>query len=125
MIRVLSILALVALGIPAFIYLFWGVHCALDYCCVRHARRFCRRNGLEICRLRWQPAFEPSGVKTESTLIQLDCFDDQKQRRLVLLLVWPLGIRKMLSDEKYPESYDELWPPSSCPPEETNDDLRH
>lgn len=54
--------------------------------------------------------FEPSGVKTEFTLVQLDCFDTQKQRRLVLLRVWPLGVRKLLSDEKYPESYDEQWP---------------
>jgi hypothetical protein len=57
--------------------------------------------------------FEPSGdrrVKTEFTLVQLDCFDAQKQRRLVLLRVWLLGVRKMLSDEMYPERYDEQWP---------------
>lgn len=50
------------------------------------------------------------GVKTEFTLVQLDCFDSQKQRRLVLLLVWPLGVRKLVSDEVYPESYDSQWP---------------
>src|SRR6266705_536541 len=104
MMRVLLILALVVLGIPALIYLLWAVHCTLDRVCVRHARRFCRRNGLAICRVRCQPAFERSGVKTESTLVQLDCFDAQKQHKLVLSLVWPFVVRKMLSAEKYPES---------------------
>jgi hypothetical protein len=109
MMRVLCILALVVLGIPAIAYLFWGVHCAMDYCCVRHARRYCRKKGFGICRLRCQPAFEHSGVKTEFTLVQLDCLDTQKQRKLLLLLVWPFGVRKVVSEEKYPESYDEQW----------------
>jgi hypothetical protein len=111
--RELLIIAGYVVVIPLLLYLFWVVHCTLDRVCVRHARRFCRRQGFEICRVRWQPAFEPSGgkrVKTEFTLIQLDCFDAQKQRKLVLLQVWPFGVRKMVSDEKYPESYDEQWP---------------
>lgn len=106
-------IVLVVLGIPALIYLLWVVHCTLDRICVRHARRFCKQHGFEIRRVRWQPAFDPSGgkrVKTESTLVQLDCLDAQKQRRLVLLLVWPFGVRKIVSDEKYPETYDEQWP---------------
>jgi hypothetical protein len=32
-------------------------------------------------------------------LVQLDCFDARKERRLVLLLVWPFGVRKLVSDE--------------------------
>jgi hypothetical protein len=110
MMRVLFILAIVVFGIPALMYLAWVVHCTLDRCCVRHARRYCRKNGLEISRLRWQIAFEPSGVKTEFTLVQLDCFDAQKQRRLVQLLTWPLGVKKVVSNDKYPESYDDQWP---------------
>jgi hypothetical protein len=113
--RVLLICALVVVGIPALIYLLWFVHRALDRVCVRHARRFCRRHGLEIRRVRWQMEFERRsdgrrGVKTEFTLVQLDCFDSQKQHRLVLLRVWPLGVRKLVSDEIYPESYDSQWP---------------
>lgn len=107
------VVAIYVVAIPVALYLFWVVHRVLDRVCVRHARRFCRRQGLEICRVRWQPAFVPSGgkrVKTEFTLVQLDCVDTQKQRRLVLLMVWPFGIRKVVSDEKYPESYDEQWP---------------
>ena len=93
------IIALVVLGLPAYVYLFWLVHCACDRCCVRHARRFCKENGLEISRLRWQPAFYESGVKSEFTLVSLDCFDAQKQRKLVLLLAWPFGVRKVVSNE--------------------------
>lgn len=114
MMQVLLILALVVLGIPAFFYLGWVVHLGLDRVCVGHAQRFCRRVGLEVCRVRWQPAFDKSGVKTESTLVQLDCFDAQKQRKLVLLLVWPFGVRKLVSDEKYPESDDEQSPQTSA-----------
>ncbi len=87
--------------------LFYAVHCGLNYCCLRHAQRFCRRHGLAISRWRCGPAFDDSGVKTEFTLVELDCRDGQKQRRLVRLLVWPFGIRKVLSDDKYPQSADE------------------
>ena len=96
-------------------YLLWVVHRILDRVCVRHARRFCKRHGLEVSRVRWQMEFERRsdgrrGAKTEFTLVQLDCFDSQKQRRLVLLRVWPLGVRKLISDEIYPESCDSQWP---------------
>ena len=122
--RTLLIIAGYVVLIPVSLYLLWVVHCTLDRVCVRHARRFCSRHSLEIRRIRWQPAFKPSGgkrVKTESTLIQLDCFNAQKQRRLVVLLVWPFGVRKLFSDEIYPESYNSQWPqnapnntPHSC-----------
>ena len=115
--RIFLAIAGYVVAIPVVIYLFVFVHRTLDSICVRHARRLCARHGLEICRVRWQPAFKPSGgkrVKTESTLVQLDCFDAQKQRRLVAILVWPFGVRKMISDEKYPESYDEQWPTKSA-----------
>src|SRR4051794_34685331 len=92
------ILALVVIGLGAVVYLGWLVHCALDRVCMRHARSFCRRNGLEIRRVRCRSAFQESGVKTEYSLVQLDCFDPQKHRRLVLLLVWPFGVLKLVSD---------------------------
>lgn len=83
-------LVLTILGIFGFaiffigiVYVGWVVHCILDRICVRHARRFCRRHGFEISRVRWQMEFERRpdgrrGVKTEYTLVQLDCFDKQK-----------------------------------------------
>ena len=114
---ILDTIALVIFSI-AMIYVAWVVHCTLDRVCVRHARRFCRRHGLDVSRVRWQIEFERRadgrrGVKKEFTLVQLDCFDSQKQRKLVLLRVWPLGVRKLVSDEIYPESYDIQWPKSA------------
>jgi hypothetical protein len=108
--RTLLIIALGLVGICAYIYLYWVVHCTLDRVCVRHARRFCIRSGLDVRRARWQPKFDASGVKTEFTLVQLDCLDAQKQRRLVFISVWPFGVRTMVSDEPYPDSYDSEWP---------------
>ena len=84
--------------------LFYLLHSTLNYCYLVHARRFCRRQGFEISRWRCGPAFDQSGLKTEFTLVELDCLDGQKQRRFVRLLVWVFGIRKMLSDDKYEES---------------------
>ena len=54
--------------------------------------------------------FDERGLKTEFTIVELDCLGRQKQRKLVRLLVWVLGIRKVLSDDIYPDSYDEQWP---------------
>jgi hypothetical protein len=104
------ILAVIVIGSPVIIFLFALVHVTLDRLCVNYARRFCARKGLEIRRVRCQPARDNSGVKTESTLVQLDCLDTLKQRKLVLLVVWPFGVRKLLSSEPYPDSYEEKWP---------------
>lgn len=52
---------------------------------------------------------EPGG-KTPFTLVQLDCLDAQQNRRLVLLSVWPFGVRKLINDEPYSDSYDSQWP---------------
>jgi hypothetical protein len=113
---------LVILGIIGFVLFSIGlmffayfVDCTLNRICGWHAKRFCNRNGLAVQRVRWQIEFErrsdgSRGVKREFTLVQLDCLDGQKQRKLVLLRVWPFGVRKQLSDEKYPEAYDTQWP---------------
>ncbi len=111
--RALWIILAVAVYIPLSLYLFYVVHFGLGRLCVRYARKFCKRRGLEVSRARWQPDFELSDgkrLKTEFTQVQLDCLDVQKQRRLVLILAWPFGVRKLVSDEIYPESYDGQWP---------------
>jgi hypothetical protein len=111
---ILGIIGFVIFSI-AMMYVLWVVHGTLNRICAKHAKRFCRRKGLAVQRVRWQIEFERRpdgrrGVKTENTLVQLDCLDAQKQRRLVLLSVWLFGVRKMVSDDKYPETYDEQWP---------------
>lgn len=58
-------------------------------------------------------AFDHSGGKTEFTIVELDCLDLQKQPKLIRLLVWVFGIREVLIDEIYPDSYDEQWPQTS------------
>lgn len=90
--------------IPCSLLLLWLVHGALQRVCVGHARRFCRRRGFHANRVRWRPAFDETGVKTEFTLVQLDCFDPQKERRLVTLLAWPFGVWKQVGDEVFPDS---------------------
>lgn len=103
---------LIVIGLLWFQYF---VHCTLNRICVRHAKKFCRRKGLAVQRMRWQIEFSVrpdgrKGGKTQNTLVQLDCFDAKKQRRLVLLSVWVFGVRKLVGDDIYPESYDSQWP---------------
>jgi hypothetical protein len=93
------------LTLPAF-YL---VHRTLEYCYLLRARRFCRKNGLKVVRWRCGPAFDRSGVKTEFSIVEMDCLDAQKERKLIRLLIWIFGIRKALIDD-YPESATENWP---------------
>ena len=107
--KIIAFVGFILIGVLT-LPLFVIVHRVMDYCCVSHARGFCGRKGFDVRRLRWQPAFDKSGVKTELTLVQLDCLNAQKERRLVLLLVFPFCVRKLLSDEKYPESDDLNWP---------------
>ena len=113
MTRALIIVGFVAVGIPMLLYAHYVTHILLGRLCVRYAQRFCKRSGLEVSRARWHPEFEVSDgkrIKTESTWVQVDCLDAQKQRRLVLLSVWAFGVRTTVSDEPYPESYDSQWP---------------
>src|SRR4051794_5948185 len=109
MFQALLVLIAIFCGIPALIGLLWSVHRAMDFVCICHVRRFCGRYKLEVHLARCQPAFDSSGIKTESSVVQLECLDEQKRRRLVLLLATPFGIRKLVSNEEYPASYDEHW----------------
>lgn len=110
MTNVFWFVALAIVCMPLVIFLFVKVHHAMDRICVGHARRYCEKNGLEVSRFRWQPAFDKGGVKTELTLVQLECINAQKQRRLVEVAVWPLGFHKLICNEAYPDKYDEKWP---------------
>jgi hypothetical protein len=101
-----EIILIIAAGMLA-LPVFFVVHCGLVYCCLVHARRFCRNHGFQPARWRSRPEFDQSGIKTEFTVVELDCLDLAGQRRLIRLLVWVFGIRKLLSDEKYPESLDD------------------
>src|SRR5215831_3648260 len=82
------VIGIIALSAPLLGY--W-VHVSLiKYCCLQHARRFCRKNKLELLAWRAGYCFEESGgkrVKTEHTAFALDCRDIHGERRVVNLLV--------------------------------------
>ena len=68
--------------------LVWAVHLGLDRCCVLHARRWCKRRGLEILRWRWATAFDATGIKTEFTVVEVDCRERDGKRIVHRFLVW-------------------------------------
>ena len=83
--------------------LLWWVHCGLERHYARLARRFCIKRGLTPTRWRCEPAFDDTGVKTELSIVELDCEHLHEGRKQVRLLVWIFGIRKVLSIEPYLE----------------------
>ncbi len=95
---VIFVVASALVALPAFYF----VHRVLGYCYFLYARQFCRKRDFEILRWRCGPQFDKSGVKTEYTIVELDCLDVHKQRKLVRLLVWIFGVRKILSDGAEP-----------------------
>ena len=108
------LLAACVVGLPAFMYLFYAVHLTLSRVCVRHARRFCVRHRWTMRKARWAIAFDEGGVKTEFTVVQLDVVDAEGQRRLIELLTWPFGVRRVLGDEPYPDQDNDGWPGSAA-----------
>jgi len=65
-----------------------------------HACRFCRKSGLAPVRCRLRTAFDASGIKTEFTIVELDCRDGSDRPTVVRLLVWVFGVRKVLDAEE-------------------------
>ncbi len=96
-------LAVLAIGFP-IIQLFLCVHRGLEHCYLWFGSRFCKKRGLAVSRSRCGPTFI-GRVKTEYSIVELDCADPQKGKTLVRLLVWIFGIRKVLSIEPFPEKY--------------------
>ena len=101
-----GLIVFIVVGILA-VSLLWWVHCSLEFCYVKLARRFCVKRGLTPSRWRCGPAFDDTGVKTEYSIVQLDCVDSQEGRKLVELLVWIFGVRKVLRIEGFPEDLKE------------------
>lgn len=88
------VIGIIAVSAP---FLGYWVHVSLvRYCYLRHARRFCRKNKLEL--LAWMAGYcfeESHGkrVKTEYTAFALECRDSQGERRVVNLLVGVFGVK--------------------------------
>jgi hypothetical protein len=100
---------LIMVGALTF-FLMYPIHCGLNCVYLVYAKRFCKMNGLSPVRWRIGMAFNTKGVKTEFSIVQLDCVDSQNQKRFVSLLVWAFGIRKVIKNETYAESCPEDWP---------------
>ena len=92
------LIILSVLSVPLLLLVHWG----LERCYVRLARRFCAKRGFTPSRWRCGPAFDDTGVKTEYSIVELDCDHQQKGRQLVRLLVWIFGVRKVLSMGPFP-----------------------
>ena len=91
-------------------FLIYIVHRLLNVLYLIYAKRFCEKNGFRPVRWRIGMAFNTRGIKTEYSIVQLDCVDSQNQKRFVSLLVWAFGIRKVVKNEAYAESCPEDWP---------------
>jgi hypothetical protein len=103
MLIIVSYIVLAVVGL----LLFFIVHNALERCYVMYSLRYCRKSGFEPSRWRCGPEFDESGLKTEFSLVELDCLDIHGERRLIRLKVWVFGIRKLLGAEKYPDSHED------------------
>ena len=89
-------------GALSLLIIYPAVHRGLHYCYLCHAKRFCRENNLILNGWKCSPAFDDTGLKTEFTLVELDCLDDQMNRRLVRLSISLLGIHKVVANEVFP-----------------------
>jgi glucose-6-phosphate-specific signal transduction histidine kinase len=59
------------------------------------ALAYCRKNGRDPIKWRCAPAFH-NGFKTEFTIVQVLCSDDNDHKSLARLLVWVFGVKKVL-----------------------------
>ena len=95
----MTIVASIAVVILSLV-LFVVVHAGLGRLYLAYIRRFCRKRGLSISRIR-------HGRMGEGVLVDLDCLDADQRRRLIRLLVWIFGIRQVLRNEDWAEDWPE------------------
>lgn len=95
----ITLILIVAIGTLSVV-LFAFVHQGLQRLYIIHAYRFCRKSGLTPVRCRVGAAFDASGIKTESAIVELDCRDGFDRLKLVRLSVWAFGVRKVLEIEE-------------------------
>ena len=126
--RNVSVSEWVVIGLIALLALFLGywVNVALiKYCYLWYARRFCRKNKLELLAWKAGYCFEESGgkrVKIEYTAFALDRRDCQGERRVVNLLVSVLGVKAAFGLPGFPATpngsprLSVLWEQGSGPP---------
>lgn len=71
--RIIEIIVAIVAGVlalPFFVY----VHVWLERCYLAYAMRYCRKHGYVVSRCRVGPLFDEDGIKTEYSLVVIDCF---------------------------------------------------
>lgn len=77
-------------------FLYSTVRYALEeYFYLPFALTYCRKNGLTPLQWRCGAAFH-DGIKTEFTIVEVRCSDDNDLKSVVRLLVWVFGVKKVL-----------------------------
>jgi hypothetical protein len=99
---ILTVVA-VLLGLILMFFVFCLVHFLLYYYFLIYALLFCSRNRYTLQKWKCGMALDMEGIKTESTVFELDCLDAEKQPRFVRLVSGFFGIRELLVDEGHSE----------------------
>lgn len=86
------------LAVPLFVF----VHIWLERCYLAYGRRYCKRHGFVISRYRCGPLFNMDGIKTEFSLVEVDCLDKNQRHVLLRLRVWAFGVCEVLSADDFP-----------------------
>ncbi len=83
------------------------VHILLERFYFFYARKFCLKNGYSISRYSVAPWCD-DGIKTEYSIVNLDCLNDKNERKIVNLLAWVFGIHKVLSIDDYKGDIEDI-----------------
>jgi hypothetical protein len=94
----IAIIVAGVLALPLFVF----VHLWLERCYLAYAWRYCKKHGYATSRVRCGPLFDKDGIKTEYSLVEIDCRDPHQRRILLRLKVWVFGVRQVLSSGDFP-----------------------
>ncbi len=98
----IAIIMAAVLALPLFVF----VHVWLERCYLAYARRYCKRHGYAVSRYRCGPLFDKDGIKTEYSLVEIDCLDRNQRHTLLRLKVWAFGVRQVLSVDDFPKEQE-------------------
>lgn len=98
--KALAILVALVLLCCASAFIFLLVHRSLEHYYIALGRRYCRKNHLLPSDWMISPKFdEVTGIKTEFSIVELLCQDNENRDRYVQLEIGLFGVRKVLSNE--------------------------
>ncbi len=101
---IIEIITAIVVGILALPLLVF-THGWLERCYVAYAMRYCRKHGYVVSRCRVGPLFDEDGIKTEYSLVVIDCLDQNQRHMLLQLKVWAFGVSQVLSADDFPTEH--------------------